>query len=109
MRVGLFAHPEPEIEGGVPIEWKFEDIPKGYIRIYKEPEAGVPYVLGGDTAGEGSDCFTAHVVDNRTGEQVAELQQPLSEILYARRSTAWAGITTTRWRPLRSTSPPTRR
>ena len=84
MRVGLFAHPEPEIEGGVPIEWKFEDIPKGYIRIYKEPEAGVPYVLGGDTAGEGSDCFTAHVVDNRTGEQVAELQQPLSEILYAR-------------------------
>lgn len=44
----------------------------------------MPYVLGGDTAGDGSDCFTAHVLDNRTGEQVAELQQRQSEILYAR-------------------------
>ena len=45
---------------------------------------GRPYVIGGDTAGEGSDCFTAHVLDNTDGHQVAELQHPLSEILYAR-------------------------
>lgn len=84
MRVGMFRHREPEIEGGAPVDWKFEDDPKGYIRIFEEPKPGHPYVLGGDTAGEGSDCFTAHVIDNTDGHQVAELQQPLSEILYAR-------------------------
>lgn len=57
---------------------------RGFVRIYEEPKPGHPYVLGGDTAGEGSDCFTAHVLDNTDGHQVAELQQPLSEILYAR-------------------------
>ncbi|WP_298032167.1 hypothetical protein [uncultured Dysosmobacter sp.] len=84
LRTGLFEHPEPEIEGGAPRDWGFVDREKGFIRIYEEPKPGVPYVLGGDTAGEGSDCFTAHVLDNTDGHQVAELQQPLSEILYAR-------------------------
>lgn len=84
LRVGLFEHDEPEIEGGMPQNWRFADREKGYIRIYEEPVPGRPYVLGGDTAGEGSDCFTAFVLDNTDGHQVAELQQPLSEILYAR-------------------------
>lgn len=84
LRVGLFQHDEPEIEGGAPKNWKFEDQEKGYIRIYEEPKPGHPYVLGGDTAGEGSDYFTAYVLDNTDGYQVAELRQPLSEILYAR-------------------------
>lgn len=84
LRTGRFVFPEPESEGGAPRDWKFEDAAGGDIRIYREPQAGVPYVLGGDTAGEGSDCFTAYVIDNRTGEQVAELQRPLSEIVYAR-------------------------
>lgn len=83
-RVGEFTWREPEAEGGRPEDWRFTDKPGGYIRIYREPEEGVPYVLAGDTAGEGSDRFTAFVLDNRTGEQVAELQQPLSEIYYAR-------------------------
>lgn len=84
LRVGLFEHDEPEIEGGMPRNWRFADQEKGYIRIYEEPIPGRPYVLGGDTAGEGSDCFTAYVLDNTDGHQVAELQQLLSEILYAR-------------------------
>lgn len=84
LRVGLFTHKEPEIEGGAPVEWKFQENDAGYIRIFEEPKPGYPYVMGGDTAGEGSDCFTAHVIDNTDGHQVAELQQPLSEILYAR-------------------------
>ena len=84
LRVGLFEYPEPEIEGGAPREWTFTDREKGLIRIFEEPKPGVPYVLGGDTAGEGSDCFTAHVLDNTDGRPVAELQQPLSEVLYAR-------------------------
>lgn len=84
LRVGLFEYQEPEFEGGAPRNWRFADQPKGFVRIYEEPKPGHPYVLGGDTAGEGSDCFTAHVLDNTDGHQVAELQQPLSEILYAR-------------------------
>ena len=86
LRVGLFVHDEPEIEGGAPKNWRFADgdKDKGFIRMYEEPVPGRPYVIGGDTAGEGSDCFTAHVIDNTDGHQVAELQHPLSEILYAR-------------------------
>lgn len=81
---GWFTYDEPEEQGEKPRNWKFTPAADGVVRIWKEPEKGVPYVLGGDTAGDGSDCFTAHVLDNRTGEQVAELQQRQSEILYAR-------------------------
>lgn len=56
----------------------------GGIRIYKPPEAGVPYVIGCDTAGEGSDSFVAQVLDNRTGEQVAVLRQTYDEDLFAK-------------------------
>ena len=65
-------------------EWRFEDSPAGAVNIWKEPEKGHPYVLGGDTAGEGSDWFTAHVIDNSTGEQVASLRRQYSEIEYVR-------------------------
>ena len=81
---GWFTYDAPEEQGEKPQNWKFTPAADGVVRIWKEPEKGVPYVLGGDTAGDGSDCFTAHVLDNRTGEQVAELQQRQSEILYAR-------------------------
>lgn len=82
--VGRFDHDVPADAGDAPKNWQFKPDPAGAIRIWREPEKGVPYVLGGDTAGEGSDRFTAHVLDNRTGQQVAELQMPLSEIQYAR-------------------------
>lgn len=51
------------------------DAADGYIAVYREPEEGVPYVIGADTAGEGSDWYAAHVIDNRTGEQVAVLHR----------------------------------
>ncbi len=84
LRVGWFAYGTPAETGAKPESWRFTETEKGGVRIWQEPEEGVPYVLGGDTAGEGSDCFTAFVIDNRTGRQVAELQQRQSEILYAR-------------------------
>ena len=84
LRVGWFAYESPAETGARPEAWQFTEAEKGGVRIWQEPEEGVPYVLGGDTAGEGSDCFTAFVIDNRTGRQVAELQQRQSEILYAR-------------------------
>lgn len=63
----------------------FQWVPEkdGPVRIRKKPQKGVPYVLGGDTAGTGSDCFAGHVLDNRTGEQVAVLHHPFGERMFA--------------------------
>lgn len=63
---------------------KFKEDKQGPIKIYKEPQQGRPYVLGGDTAGEGSDYFTGHVDDNITGEQTAVLKQEYNEVDYTR-------------------------
>ena len=62
----------------------FKSDKKGEIKIFKKPEPGKPYVLGGDTAGEGSDFFTAHVIDNITGEQVATLKMQCEELEYVK-------------------------
>lgn len=56
----------------------------GCISVYREPETGVPYVIGADTAGEGSDFFAASVLDNRTGEQVCALRGKFDEDVFAR-------------------------
>jgi len=56
----------------------------GAIAIYKDVDRRIPYVIGGDTAGEGSDQFTGQVLNNITGEQVARLKQSYDEDLYAR-------------------------
>lgn len=58
-------------------EWKPD--PKGPVRIRVHPQKGAPYVLGCDTAGEGSDFFAAHVLDNRSGEQVAVIHGQFGE------------------------------
>ena len=54
----------------------------GFIKIYAEPKKGRPYVIGADTAGEGSDFFAAHVIDNVTGEQVAVLHAQIDETVF---------------------------
>ena len=56
----------------------------GALRIYLPPEKGRPYVIGADTAGEGSDWFVAQVIDNVTGVQAAVLRQRCDEDLFAR-------------------------
>lgn len=56
----------------------------GEIKIFKKPEPSRPYVLGGDTAGEGSDFFTALVIDNITGEHVATLKMQCEELEYVK-------------------------
>ena len=71
------------IDGGI-VSWEWVAEARGAIRIRKKPETGVPYVLGADTAGTGSDFFAAHVLDNRTGEQVAVLHQQLDEREFAK-------------------------
>lgn len=84
--------PEPLVRGkftcyydGIRIRnQKFLEQDDGNIKIYEYPQKRVPYVLGGDTAGEGSDFFTAHVINNITGKQVAVLKQQYNEIEYVK-------------------------
>lgn len=65
---------------------KFVENDDGYIRIYKEP-VNRPYVIGGDTAGEGSDSFALQVLDNTTSEQVAVMQKAdITEDEFARQT-----------------------
>lgn len=54
-----------------------------YIKIYEQPIPGHPYVIGGDTSGEGSDYFVGQVIDNSNGKQVAVLRHQFDEDLYA--------------------------
>ena len=58
----------------------------GYIRIYQLPNTPTvtKYCAGGDSAGEGSDFFTAHVLDARTGIQVATLKHQFDSDQYAK-------------------------
>lgn len=60
-------------------QFRWEPDPKGRIRVLEPPEEGVPYVIGADTAGTGGDWFAAHVIDNRTGKQVAVLHHQYGE------------------------------
>jgi phage terminase large subunit len=64
------------------IKWREDRY--GCIKIYERPRPGRPYVIGGDTAGTGSDYFVAQVIDNVTGCQVAMLRQQFDEDLYAK-------------------------
>lgn len=63
---------------------KFVEDITGTIKIFNDAEEGRPYVLGGDTAGEGSDNYTMQVIDNNTLKQVAVFKQNrLDDDLYA--------------------------
>ena len=88
----LKAAPEPLARGDFAYDYdgtaitniRWVDSERGCIRLYARPEARRPYVLGGDTAGEGSDFFTGTVLDNVTGETVAVLRRQSDEIEYTR-------------------------
>ena len=66
------------------VDYKWIDDERGAIELYELPKPRQPYVLGGDTSGEGSDFFTAHVIDNITSKQVAKLRQEYDEVEYTR-------------------------
>lgn len=83
LKVGYFTY---DYDGLHISNIKWINDKNGYIKIYKVPN--VPeqtlYCIGGDTAGEGSDYFTAHVLDAKTGEQVATLKHQLDADLYTK-------------------------
>ena len=66
------------------IEWVNDK--SGYIKLYKLPNQlnFTEFALGGDTAGDGSDFFTGHVVDAKTGEQVAHLKHQFDADQYTK-------------------------
>lgn len=82
LKRGFFSY---DLEGNYISNINWIDDDKGYINIFKDVLDGHPYVLGGDTAGEGSDYFTGHVIDNSDGMQVARLRsEHIDEDEYAR-------------------------
>ena len=68
---GRFVYSEGNDYRPENITW--QEAEDGEIVIWQHPEKGVPFVIGGDTAGFGSDRFTAHALNNSSSEQVAEL------------------------------------
>ena len=81
---------DPEdVDGFVMADIKWVDDPNGEITIHAEPvtdkaKGHKPYSIGGDTAGEGSDYYTAKVVDNIDGDTVATYRREnTSDDLYA--------------------------
>lgn len=58
----------------------------GYIKLYQMPNTPevTQYCIGGDTAGEGSDYYTGHVLNAKNGQQVAVLRHQHDADQYAR-------------------------
>jgi phage terminase large subunit len=66
------------------IQWQSDE--NGYIKLYVLPKqlAYHQFCIGGDTSGAGSDYFTAHVLDAKTGQQVAVLKHQFDADQYAK-------------------------
>lgn len=61
---------------------KFVESSLGMIKIYEQPKPGGYYVLGGDTAGDGSDYNTGTCINNTTGKRVATLRTQINSDIY---------------------------
>jgi phage terminase large subunit len=74
---------DKELQCKVIESYKWIDDKEGYISIYKNPEAYYPYVLSGDTAGDGSDYNTGILTNNNSGIESASVRVANDEDLYA--------------------------
>jgi phage terminase large subunit len=65
---------------------RFVNDKNGFIKIYEVPNSPeqTNYCIGGDTSGEGSDYFTAHVINAKNGKQVAVLRHEFDADQYAK-------------------------
>lgn len=80
IKVGYFEYDYDGIQI-TNIKWINDE--NGFIKIFKVPGLS-KYCIGGDTAGDGSDYFTAYVLDAKTGEQVASLRNQFDADLYTK-------------------------
>lgn len=76
----VYTFNDPETKDFIPTESiRFvKSKQENYLRVYEKPKKNTPYVIGGDTKGEGKDFFAATVIDNSTGKRVASLQMQLA-------------------------------
>lgn len=81
LKRGSFSY---KYDGNSITDIKFVEDQDGCIDIFELPKERVPYVLGGDTAGEGSDFFTGHILNNTNGRQVAKLRKQFDADEYTR-------------------------
>lgn len=83
LKVGYFLY---DYDGLKITNIKWVNDKNGYVKIYKVPDSPqmTKYCIGGDTAGDGSDFYTGHVLDCKTGEQVAVLKQQFDADLYVK-------------------------
>lgn len=83
IKTGYFAY---DYDGLRVSNIRWQNDRNGYINLYQLPNtpAVTKYCIGGDTSGEGSDYFTAHVLDARTGIQVATLKHQFDADQYAK-------------------------
>lgn len=81
IKTGSFIY---EYDGTKITNIKWQNDVNGFIKLYELPKKDYPYVIGGDTAGEGSDYFIGQVLDNTTGNQVAVLRKQFDEDEYSR-------------------------
>lgn len=66
---------------------RFVEEEEGPLSIYCDVEQGRPYVIGGDTAGDGSDANVLQCIDNITAKQVAVFHHTrMEEDEFARQS-----------------------
>lgn len=63
---------------------RWVEMDTGPIQIYHEPAPGGAYVIGADTAGEGSDFNVGQVIDHITGQQVCTIRGQMDEDLFAK-------------------------
>ncbi len=63
---------------------RWAEMDTGPIQIYQEPAPGGAYVIGADTAGEGSDFNVGQVIDHITGQQVCTIRGQMDEDLFAK-------------------------
>ena len=83
IKTGYFRY---KYDGAKISEIQWVNDKNGYINIYSLPNQPefTEYCIGGDTAGEGSDYFTGHVLDAKTGAQVAVLKHQFDADQYTR-------------------------
>jgi hypothetical protein len=57
---------------------KWIDDPAGFIRLYEDAQYGMPYVIGGDTKGEGKDFYAGTAINNVTGNRCASIHMQIT-------------------------------
>ena len=83
LKVGYFRY---DYDGNKITNIRWVNDKNGYINIYEIPNSPkmTKYCIGGDTAGDGSDYFTGHVLDAKTGKQVAVLKHQFDADQYTK-------------------------